>query len=358
MRSWICGVAASISRAAGGAQAAEIIAGMGPGGGAVSRFATPGLTQTASFQPYGTFTGGVSVAAGDVNGDGTADIVTGAGPGGGPIVTVFDGVTGAQLHSFSAFDAGFAGGVTVAAGDVNGDGKADVIVGAGPGGGPHVKVFDGVTGTELRNFDAFEATFLGGVSVAAGDVNGDGHADLVVGAGPGGGPHVRVFDGLSGGELHNFDAFDAQFLGGVTVATGHRSLGDTIIVGTASMAGQVRVFDPGAGLVDSFFAFDPGYAGGVSVAGGSFGRQDSLIVGQLQGGLVNVFAADRARGVNVSAVDGGGVLASFRPFSQGGVNVAAVFDAVAVPEPSAWALMLLGFFGIGGLLRRRSAAAA
>jgi hypothetical protein len=356
MRSLICGVTASLSLAAGGAQAAEIITAMGAGGGNVSGFATPGLTQTRTFTPYGTFTGGVNVAAGDVNGDGVAEIVTGAGPGGGPHVKVFDGATGTELRSFNAFDAGFAGGVTVATGDVNGDGFADLIVGAGPGGGPHVKVFDGVTGSEVRSFDAFEATFLGGVSVAAGDVNGDGRADLVVGAGPGGGPHVRVFDALSGDELHDFFAFDTQFTGGVNVATGHRSLGDTIIVGTASMAGQVRVFDPRAGLVDSFFAFDPGYVGGVSVAGGSFGRQDSIIVGQLQGGLVNVFAADRRGAVNVSDASGG-TLASFRPFADGGVNVAGVF-AAAVPEPSAWALMILGFFGLGGLLRRRSAAAA
>src|SRR5262249_56211262 len=124
---------------------------------------------------------------------------SGGGPGGAPNVRVFDGSSGAALPgflgNFFAFDPAFAGGVWVAAGDINNDGFDDVIVGADGGGGPEVRVFDGKTGTLIRDFFAFDATFTGGVRVAAGDVNGDGVADIIVGAGAGGGPEVRVFDG-------------------------------------------------------------------------------------------------------------------------------------------------------------------
>src|SRR5687768_5184989 len=68
-------------------------------------------------------------------------------------------------------------------------------LGGGPGGPPRVQVFDASTGAIVGDFLAYEATFTGGVNAAVGDVNNDGFSDLVVGAGVGGGPRVRVFDG-------------------------------------------------------------------------------------------------------------------------------------------------------------------
>ena len=85
----------------------------------------------------------------------------------GTTVRVFDGTNVANvLRDFMAYDLGFLGGVSVAALDIDGDGKADIITGAGGGGGPHVRVFSGATaGLELRSFFAFDPGFLGGVSV-------------------------------------------------------------------------------------------------------------------------------------------------------------------------------------------------
>ena len=60
-----------------------------------------------------------------------------------------------MLASFFAYDPAFAGGVRVAAGDLDGDGRVDLITGAGPGGGPHVRVFSGVDLHELASFFAF-----------------------------------------------------------------------------------------------------------------------------------------------------------------------------------------------------------
>ena len=94
------------------------------------------------------------------------------------------------------FDPAFLGGVSVTLGDVNGDGTMDIIAGAGPGGGPQVRVLSGTDLSELASFYAFDPFFSGGVRVASGDVNGDGRADIIVGAGAGAGPHVRVFSGL------------------------------------------------------------------------------------------------------------------------------------------------------------------
>jgi hypothetical protein len=157
------------------------------------------------------------VAAGDVTGDGVADIITGAGSGGGPHVEVFNGQTLALYQSFFAYSVTFTGGVSVAAGDINGDGLADVITGAGASGGPHVEVFSGADNSLLKSFLAFNANFTGGVHVSSGDLNGDGTADILVSAGKTGGPEVRVFNGVTGAISQDFNAYDPTFLGGVFV---------------------------------------------------------------------------------------------------------------------------------------------
>lgn len=224
--------------------------------------------------------GGVRVAVGDVNGDGVDDIITAAGPGGGPHVSVYSGVDGAVLHEFFAFGESFTGGVFVAVGDTNDDGAEDIIVGPDAGGGPHVRVFDGATGDRLQEFQAYDAAFTGGVRVATGDINGDGVADIITGAGPGGGPHVKVLDGVDGAELRSFLAFDPSFTGGVFVAGGQMNeIGaDDLIVGGVHLgAPHVRVFD--GDTIDAlgvFPAFPNGFAGGVRVAIGDVNGDGSV----------------------------------------------------------------------------------
>ena len=181
-------------------------------------FSGANLSELASFFAYDpAFGGGVNVAAGDVDGDGLADIITGAGAGGGPHVRAFSGADLSELASFFAFDPTFAGGVSVAAGDIDGDGFADIIAGAGPGGGPDVRVVSGADLSELTSFFAYDPAFGGGVNVATGDLNGDGRTDVITAAGPGGGPHVRVFSGVDLSELDSF--FVGTSANGLTVGS-------------------------------------------------------------------------------------------------------------------------------------------
>jgi hypothetical protein len=169
-----------------------------------------------AYDPH--FTGGVRVALGDVTGDGIPDIITAPGRGGGPDIHVYDGKSGALIRQFWAFDPHFTGGCYVAAGAVNGAGLADIVVGAGPGGGPHVRVFGGADGSVRDSFMAYAIGFTGGVSVAAGDVTGAGRADIITGAGRGGGPEVKVFRGGDDALVDDFMAYDPRFTGGAYVA--------------------------------------------------------------------------------------------------------------------------------------------
>jgi hypothetical protein len=120
------------------------------------------------------------VATGDVNGDGTPDIITALGLGRAPQIKVFDGANGQLVRVLPGFEKTFFGGEYVATGDVNGDGRADIIVSRGTG-KSDIRVFD-ANGSILSSFFAYAPNFTGGVHVAAGDVDGDGNADIITGA--------------------------------------------------------------------------------------------------------------------------------------------------------------------------------
>jgi hypothetical protein len=268
--------------------------------------------QFLAFDP--AFLGGVRVAVGDVNGDGVADIIVAAGAGGGPHVKVVDGTklnmvdsngeidNAALLGQFYAYSPFFNGGVSVAFGVS--DGLPEIITGAGPGGSPHVKVIDGTKINMLQDnavisdsavvgqFYAYSPFFNGGVSVAAADVNGDQILDIITGAGPGGGPHVKVIDGNRLNQLDNdaeilnsaligqFYAYDPGFTGGVSVAAADLN-GDgrgDIVAGTLTGSSHVKVVNGSmlsnldsnsepvaAALLADFFAYNQDFAGGVNV---------------------------------------------------------------------------------------------
>ena len=173
-----------------------------------------------SFLAYDAgFRGGVRVATGDVNRDGVPDIITAPGLGGGSRIRVFDSTSGAPLggplSDFDAYGSKYQDGVFVAAGDVNGDGFADIIT--GPQGGRQVKVFSGADGSLLAQLRPYGRGFIKSVHVAAGDVNGDGKADLILGPSGGAEKPVKVFDAVTLNLLYSFFPFDRGYLKGLYV---------------------------------------------------------------------------------------------------------------------------------------------
>mgnify|MGYP002780690700 CR=1 FL=1 len=211
----------------------DLVVGAGPGGPSTV-VVIDGRTQAEvarflAFEP--TFTGGVYVAAGDIDGDGKAEVIVSPDQGGGPVVAIYRGsalATGAAtelVRYFGITDDSFRGGARPAVGDVNGDGTPDVVVSAGFLGGPRIQVWSGAvlaTGTKpadsLANFFAFEDTLRNGCFVSAGDVNGDGFADLIFGGGPGGGPRVRIADGKALLAAGGFGTLDNPSVAGLTIA--------------------------------------------------------------------------------------------------------------------------------------------
>jgi hypothetical protein len=254
----------------------EVVTGAGPGGGpAVGVWRDTGV-QLGGFYAFPPgFGGGVRVATGHLETNGPRDIVTAAGPGGGPAVGVFR-TDGTNVRGWYAYDPQFTGGVFVASGPVSPLSPNDeVVTAAGGGGGPHVRIFSN-TGSPIGGFMAYPSNFGGGVRVAVGDVDGDGVDEIITGAGPGGGPHVKVFK-LNGTEIGSFMAYDPGFSGGVYVGTVKSPDGKTdwIVTGAGEGGGtHVRVFDWHGNVGANGFMYGPGGdTSGVRLAGGAFMEQ-------------------------------------------------------------------------------------
>jgi len=247
----------------------EIISGAGPGGGPQVRIFNEDGTLFGQFFAYdSSFRGGVHVASADIDRDGSAEIVTAAGAGLSPEVRVFT-AQGQQKRSFTVTAKDLSGGVTVAAADIDGDGSVEIITGTGGGSLPLVQIFDTV-GNKKESWLAYPAFFRGGVNVAVGDVDGDGVMEVVTAAGLGGGPQVRIF-GPTGVVLRQFFAFEDSFRGGATVGTIQAGTGSksSLVAGSGpGRSAEVRIFSiHGNDIVqDSVFTpFGAEYHGGIFI---------------------------------------------------------------------------------------------
>ncbi len=225
---------------------------------------TPGGQQVLELTPFGNdYTGDINISAGDIDGDGQEEIVVAAGDGAPPEVKIFE-TDGSEVNSFYAYSLEKTTGVWVSTGDVNGDGSDEIITINGEGKATKVKVFE-YSGRVLEDFLPFGVGTTNGGRITSGDVDGDGAAEIIVGAGPGLEPRIRVFE-YNGELVEQFNAYEESYDKGVLVATADLDGNgiDEIVTGTELGGGpHVRTFSMEGKVLGQFFAYDDLFRGGV-----------------------------------------------------------------------------------------------
>jgi hypothetical protein len=211
----------------------------------------------------------VSLAIGNVDTVSDNETITGAGPGGGPHVKIFK-PNKAVVGGFFAYNSTFRGGIDVAVGNVDDDPQMEIITGPTSKGGPQVKMFNN-DGTVIGGFFADVSTDRQGINVAAADIDNDGRSEIIVTPASGDNARVKIFKS-DGTLIRDFPTYSSAFASGVDVAIGDlNNDGNKEIVTGAEYRGgsHVLVFNTSGALLRSFFAYDSAFRGGVKVAVGN-----------------------------------------------------------------------------------------
>lgn len=195
----------------------KIVAGAGMGGSPrVIIFNNKGEVYKSFLAFNKNIKNGVKVAACDLNGDGKDEIIATSGFAWPVKIKIFSS-SGKEKSSFKVSSSSL--DINIACGDTKGDGKAEIIAAAGYGDEPWVKILN-KKGKVIKKFYAFSKKFNGGVYVAVGDVNGNGKDEIITGAGWGGGPQVRVFRPSGKALPISFWPYAKSYRKGVLVASG------------------------------------------------------------------------------------------------------------------------------------------
>lgn len=241
-------------------------------------FNSSGAQRQSGFFSYSDkYPSGAQVMAVDIDNGGHEEILVNSGG----YIRIYR--NGLLIRAFKPFDGLFKGDISLAVEDLNGDATKEIIVGAGRGGGPQVRIFDNTGRPLTGGFFAYDRAFRGGVNVAVIDLNGDGTKEIITGAGPGGGPHVRIFS-KEGKLLGGFFAYDKNSRGGAIVATGNvDGAGEKEIIVATGNSPEVRVFDKSGNLKNSFKAYDNSVSGGmkISVADINNDGSDEILAGNI-----------------------------------------------------------------------------
>ena len=289
-------------------------------------FNSANTSLTEEFSAYSpNFTGGVSVAACDLDGNGTSEFVTAPGMGGGPQIRTFD-TSGRPIFTpgFFAYAENFRGGVNVTCDDLDGDGTAEIVTAPKSNGGPHIRIFDRYGHSVFTiGFFAYDEKFRGGVNLSIGDIDGGGLKEIITSPVLGHEGRVKIFNRYGSLLNYNIQPFHPDFTGGISITTANVDGGaeEELIMAVQSQdVALIKVIKPAANLqlIGEFIAFPKTFKGGVNVSGGDIDQDglDEIIVAANSGGGPHVKVFE-AYGTQIPAS-----LFAYEDDFRGGVNLA------------------------------------
>lgn len=240
----------------------------------------------------------INVVSGDFNQDGQVEIAVAPQGAYQSEVRIYQ-LNGQLLTKFLAFESKFTGGVSLASGDVDGNGYSELIMAPAGNRRAEIKIMN--KNFKLRtSWLAYPANFTGGVNLSAADLNGDGKAEIITAPAAGHSAQIKIFS-ANGKLINHFFAYEPQLKGGfkIVALNPYSSLGSNPVIAVAAgqnMLPYVKIFTPAGRLVNSWLAYETEFDKGVNITGADMDNdgQAEIITGTGHGEtpLLSLFKQD------------------------------------------------------------------
>lgn len=232
--------------------------------GQIKQVTAKGVVKT-KFQTFTNLK--INVATGDFNGDGQTEIAVTPQGGAESVVRIYQ-LNGKLITKFLAFESKFTGGVSLASGDINGDGIDELVIAPTNNRQSEIKIMN--KNFKLRtSWLAYTASYLGGVNLSVADLNQDGKAEIITAPASNSSAQIKIFNG-NGKLISQWLAYEPFIKGSfkVTAINPYSSIGSNPIIAVAAGKGMlpyVKVFTPDGRLINSFLAYDEEFNKGVNI---------------------------------------------------------------------------------------------
>jgi len=209
---------------------------------------------------------GYSLSTLDLGGDGQSEILIAAGPGEKPWIKILTG-KGWIINEFLAYAENFTGGVNVVGCDLDGDGKSEIVTGVRSNGGAHVRVFDGYGKTKINDGFFADENLNTGVQVGCADVDGDNSDEIITVSGPIEKKYLKIFK--ANGELLKSRPLelDSKNIKISRVDLGGDGRDEILIAAGWNNQPWVKIFRSDLSLINEFLTYDQNFSGGLNIIG-------------------------------------------------------------------------------------------
>lgn len=268
-------------------------------------------------------TKGLNIAACDVDGDAIDEIIISQRAGGTPQVLIFEKNGKLKKPILYPYPADAQTGINIACGDINQDGKDEIITVPAEGGEALVKVYKFNKNKKIiKEFKAFSNDQCG-ATVAAGDIDHDDKDEIIVGSGPKCSPKIRIFEKNGTMKPLEFYAFNPNFLGGIDVAAGDVDKDGIDEIGVCQSQQQawckIYKYKTGTPLIGSWLAYSNFEVGArIDFADLDSDGRDEVITGTAHGTPQVRFFEASGHPININFYP-------FPKFYNSGIDVASFF---------------------------------